>query len=177
MKDQERDHTCIVLDTSAVLRVEAISFRKEPVYLTPSTIQELRKRRTKSLEIDILIESKNIEIRESDSFAAEAARQLAKKSGDIKKLSKTDIDMIALAMQLKKEGERPLVLTDDYAIQNVLSLAEIKYKSIGLKTIRKTIIWQYVCPVCGSRYGLYKVCPVCGSKLVRRTTRGSGTGR
>lgn len=34
-------------------------------------------------------------------------------------LSKADLQVLALAMELKRRGLRPLIVTDDYSIQNV----------------------------------------------------------
>jgi UPF0271 protein len=66
----------------------------------------------------------------------EKATEVAKRFGLLNKLSKTDIDVIALALQLKEQGYSVTVLTDDYDIQNILQRIGIDFtsvKTVGIK--------------------------------------------
>ena len=87
----------------------------------------------------------------------------AKKTGDYYVLSKTDIDVIALALQLNAT-----IISDDYAIQNVARLMNLKYYGAGIETIKKEIKWKYRCTGCHKIYKNYiEICPVCGHKTKR----------
>ena len=50
----------------------------------------------------------------------------AKKTGDFIVLSKADLSLIALAIEFKEKGCKPIVLTDDFALQNVCRILKIE---------------------------------------------------
>ena len=53
--------------------------------------------------------------------------EISKKIGDIKNLSIVDMKVLALALELKNIGSTPLIITDDYSIQNVANKIDIKF--------------------------------------------------
>lgn len=87
--------------------------------------------------------------------------KIAEESGDIGQLSRTDIDVLALALEISAS-----ILTNDLAIQNVCRLAGIGYESFKSKRIKNEITWKYKCEGCGRIYDkLLKECPHCGNNL------------
>ena len=79
-------------------------------------------------------------------------------------LSVTDIKIIALAIELNS----PLI-SEDYGIQNVSSMMNVKYKSIRESGIKKIINWEYYCMGCRKIYSKdKKICQDCGSIIKRR---------
>ncbi len=90
----------------------------------------------------------------------------AKETGDLPKLSEADLSIIALAM----ERSQVIVVTDDFAVQNVLSYLKIKFTGggeLGDRTIRQTRIWKPRCRGCGRFFDdqNIKECPICGSEV------------
>ncbi|MEM3714318.1 MAG: hypothetical protein QXF82_05145, partial [Nitrososphaeria archaeon] len=98
------------------------------------------------------------------------AEEIAKETNDIKYLSKSDISTIALALELKEKGFEPIIITDDFSIQNVIKFLGLKYAPMATRGIRKLIKWKLYCPACGRKYNGEKLneCLVCGVKLKRK---------
>jgi UPF0271 protein len=66
---------------------------------------------------------------------------------------------------LREKGA--ILVTDDYAIQNVASLLKIQVDNILQPTIGKTYRWTRVCRGCGRKVEA-ETCPVCGSDTYLR---------
>jgi rRNA maturation endonuclease Nob1 len=144
--------------------------RSIPIYTVSSSLREL-KRGVKSFEVETLLQMGILKVVDVDRGMRDLARKLARRSGDIRKLSGADIDLIALALYLRDKGESPLFLTGDYAIQNVLAMAKIDFRSVGQKTIKSALIWNYQCPICRNVYDMGDTCPRCGTKLIKRAVK------
>ncbi len=95
--------------------------------------------------------------------------EMAKKTGDIHRLSETDVRLIARSLDETEKGEVVLV-TDDYSIQNIARLFGIKIETITQPGISKAFKWIKVCRGCG-REMVDDVCPVCGSEAVLRRVK------
>ena len=92
----------------------------------------------------------------------------AKRSGDLGSLSKSDLKLLALALQLQEEGLEPFLVTDDYTVQNLASRFKIRWLSVKTRGIERRVKWHYRCTACGRVYYEYmEGCPVCGHKLKR----------
>lgn len=94
--------------------------------------------------------------------------EMAKYTRDIEELSSTDIDILAKALEYK---ESAVLLTDDYAIQNVASLLGIDVKPVAQKNIRDLLVWEKQCVGCRKRFDEGDTCPICGSPLKKRRKR------
>ena len=152
----------IVLDTSALLGGFEVSL-KEKAYIPRSVLEEIQKGKMKK-KLDIL--KYFLEIISPEENSKEVVMKAAKKSGDIEKLSSTDIDVMALAYEINGT-----ILSDDYRIQNVSSILDINYENIQQEKIREEFNWEYRCSGCGRYFEKeHKECPICGSSL--RITRG-----
>ncbi|MDO5846915.1 MAG: nucleotide-binding protein [Methanocorpusculum sp.] len=98
----------------------------------------------------------------ADSSAVKAA---AAASGDLRVLSDTDISVIALALSMKG-----VVVSSDFAVQNVCRHLQIPVKSLLEKTAKKKV-WKRICSGCGAEIpDGYDECQICGSKPVPRGT-------
>jgi rRNA maturation endonuclease Nob1 len=62
--------------------------------------------------------------------------------GDVGVLSKADIEVLALALDLKKKGLSPAVVSDDYAIQNVSETLGIEHASLTTFGIARRFDWS-----------------------------------
>lgn len=116
--------------------------------------------------LDALIDSGNLVILQPDDSSITTVENAAKHSGDIAKLSKADISILALAYQLKR-----ILITDDYRIANVSQSLDIVVKTIGnqgIKRIRRSIA---ICPACKITFSPQTTeCLNCGNKLKYRYT-------
>ena len=101
-------------------------------------------------------------------------REASKKVGDILSLSEADKQVLALALELKSAGYTPLIVTDDYSIQNVANQIDVEFAPLMTFGIRFRLHWILYCPACHKKYPSdyrLKVCEVCGTVLKRKPLR------
>ena len=150
---------------------------EDETYTVPDVAEELRTQTGPSYRLTVSSSSGKMKIqaptRESLREVADHARLL----GDRLVLSKADSSILALAVDLKKTGKTPIIVSDDYAIQNVAEGMGIGYQSLSSLGIRQKFKWAYYCPACFKRYlaGDLQVCGVCGTKLKRRPLQKEST--
>jgi UPF0271 protein len=73
---------------------------------------------------------------------------------------------------LKGAGRNPVILTDDYGLQNIARVLGVEYSSVATRGITSVFEWLVHCPGCGRRVrGDAKVCPDCGSRLTKAVRR------
>lgn len=112
--------------------------------------------------LSYFLNSGKIKVKEPN---AEIVKEITKKSqmtGDT--LSLTDIKLIALALELDSA-----IISEDYGVQNVSSMVDVKYKSIRESGIKKIINWEYYCMGCKKIHSKdKKICQDCGSIIKRR---------
>ena len=143
-----------ILDSSALFSMEDLP---EDSICPPGVAEELRRYKDPRLDRwgDLL------RISECTKESADRVREVARKSGDMGRLSDVDISVIALAIDVGG-----IILTDDYSIQNVSRIMGMDYKSIGTPGIRKVERWNYRCNGCGKWFKEdVKECPICGHSL------------
>lgn len=155
-----------LIDTSAILSGKPINLNNSSMVTTPLVSDELKPggkdyRKFQFLqEIGLTIQSASIE-------SIKKIKKTAEKTGDIERLSSADIEIIALAWDIKIKGkDESVILTDDYSIQNVANNLKIKFQSVSQRGITKRFKWLYHCPGCGKRYNeSIKICNICGTKI------------
>ena len=78
-----------------------------------------------------------------------------------------------LAVFLKKKGYSPIILSNDYRIQNVALKLKIKCFSTSEKKIKKFIRWHKICMGCNTEFkeSYAGVCDNCGSNLKTRAIK------
>jgi endoribonuclease Nob1 len=114
--------------------------------------------------IEALLDADSLEIIDPDKNSIEKVKAAAKKTGDYQKLSKADLSIVALALQLQTK-----LLTDDYAVANVASALKIPVESSSSKGIKETRKWIAYCSACGKAFGPdAKECLLCGNRLRRK---------
>ncbi len=112
---------------------------------------------------------KDVRVEEAKEPYISRVISAAKKTGDIYKLSETDIKVLAKALELVNLRKAVLV-TDDYSIQNVARTLGIEVEVVVQPGISKAFKWVKVCKGCGRRVD-GDVCPVCGSEVVLRRVK------
>ncbi len=148
-----------ILDTSAFLSGKSIPMDIE-IIIPKSVLEELKYKKNYSF----LLERSRIMV--PSELSIKIATEAAIKTGDINKLSKTDIDIIALSQEFDAT-----VITDDYAIQNVLKFLNVPYMGMMMQEIKENFKWVYRCTGCKRYFDkYYESCPICGSplKLVKK---------
>jgi endoribonuclease Nob1 len=152
----------VVLDTSALFSMESIPGDYE-AYTVPGVVDELKKYN----DTRWMFWEHQLTVMNPSPLARKAISQASQATGDSKRLSPVDLDLLALAKDLNAT-----ILTDDYSIQNTAKFLGMQYRSVGMKAIKQLVKWNYKCLGCGKVFDKEMPdCPVCGSKL--RTTRAS----
>jgi len=132
----------------------------------PSVVSELKSNEA-AMRFDLARESgARVEMPE-DAFR-EKVLQTANKTKDCEELSSTDIDILAKALEYKGNS---VLLTDDYAVQNVAKVLGLEVKPVAQKKIKDVLVWQKQCTGCRRKFDSGDVCPVCGSPLKKRRKR------
>lgn len=145
----------VVLDTTAIIYLS--DFRKFDEVLTVQEVVDEVKDRVTAMKLSGLV----FKTVEPSATAVEKIKRIAKDTGDLEKLSDTDVKVLALA----KENSCTII-SDDRNIQNVAEKLNIEYISIYSEKITKLITWKKFCKNCEKFYDK-KRCPVCGVRLVR----------
>lgn len=140
-------------------------------YSVPEVTAELRQAGP-SYRLAISVSSGKLQIRIPSDASLRDVQNKAKMLGDRIALSSADVNILALALDLRKDSKEPVIVSDDYAVQNVAEGIGISYQSLATLGIRQKFDWIYYCPACFLRYsGEIKTCRVCGTKLKRKPLR------
>jgi endoribonuclease Nob1 len=134
-------------------------------YTTQEILEELGEDQRLRLELT----KEWLQIREPSARSLKPVQEAAAETGDTFVLSTADLSILALALEIRGEGARVTLLTDDYAIQNVAARLQIPFQNFAWRGIRRTITWELYCPTCRKTYNTrQRICPNCGSTLKRR---------
>jgi len=139
-------------------------------YSVPEVADELREQTGPSYRLTVSRSSGKLTIRSPTAASLEEVAEKARVLGDRVVLSKADTSVLALALDLRGEGKTPVIVSDDYAVQNVAEGIRIAYQPLATLGIREKFSWIYYCPACYRRYAQtdLQVCQVCGTKLKRK---------
>ena len=152
-----------VLDATAMRSGLSIDGSNE-YHTTPSVVGELKRGKVaRDLE---MLEGLHITISEPKEEFLSMIKSAAEKTGDISRLSETDVDVLALALELGAT-----IVSDDYSIQNVSRTLNINYGGGVERGIKEVYEWTYRCTGCGRYFDEKKdSCQICGSalKVVRK---------
>lgn len=106
----------------------------------------------------------DVTVFEPSSAAVEQVREAAENVGE--ELSAADMQVLALA--LEKDA---IIVSDDYGVQNVASVLDVRYEGFLKEEITDEIEWVYRCTGCGKTFPVAvtegKTCSDCGNRLKR----------
>jgi UPF0271 protein len=160
-----------VLDTSAfVAGFDPFSISEEQVTV-PKVEEEIRGNSMTWVRFRTAVENSRVKVKGPSEEYWKRARASANKVGDTFFLSETDLQILALALELKAEGCASQIVTDDYSIQNVATQIGIDFVSLATFGIRRLLEWIRYCPACHREYPAdynSKKCAVCGTTLKRK---------
>jgi len=161
----------LILDASAfIMGYDPLSVGY-PQFSVPSVLNELLPETTEWLRCSVAEQSGKLKILQPSKEFVNKIKSLSTSMGDIRILSDADVQILALALELKSEGKSPIIVSDDYSIQNVAERMGLKYKSLATFGIRYQFDWILYCPACHRKYPSGYVgesCGVCGTTLRRK---------
>lgn len=175
----QAEEIAIVLDTSAVIRgltfIEGLNgadkvVRTERIFLfLPHSVVEETKYESTKVQLNLL--SDRITVIKAGRKYLDQAMKIAAKVGLKSELSETDLEVIALALELKERYKRVYVATDDARIQNACVFSGIEV--IGFKKRIKYLLLRIKkCSVCEFEFDSdTNECPSCGSEKFRYIVR------
>ncbi len=161
----------IVLDTSAFIAGFDPLAVPEKQYTVPEVRKELIAGSMPWMRFNAAIENRKLTVRNPKSSVLQEIQEASRKVGDMRYLSEADLQVLALALELKGSGLSPLIITDDYSIQNVANKIDVEFTSLLTFGIKFRFKWILYCPACYRKYPSdykFKICEVCGTELKRK---------
>ena len=161
----------IVLDTSAFIAGFDPLAVPEKQYTVPEVRKELIAGSMPWMRFNAAIENRKLTVRNPKSSVLQEIQEASRKVGDMRYLSEADLQVLALALELKGSGLSPLIITDDYSIQNVANKIDVEFTSLLTFGIKFRFKWILYCPACFRKYPSdykFKSCEVCGTELKRK---------
>jgi len=151
-----------ILDASAFYA--GIPFSTTDEFFTTSLIfDEIKHIKKNHDAIGTLMEAKRLKISDPDAEFVDKIKVASKKTGDFNQLSKQDISVIALCLQMNGE-----IITDDFAISNVAKNLNLKVLPLMTSGINDVGNWIHYCPGCKKNFESGSECPLCGTQLKRK---------
>jgi len=132
-------------------------------YTTSLVYDEIKHIKKNHDALGILLETNRLKIREPNIDSMNAAVKASKDTGDFQYLSKQDISVIALCIDLNGQ-----IITDDFAISNVAKNLGLSVSPLMTEGIQDVGEWIHYCPGCRSNHKNGKECPMCGTLLKRK---------
>ncbi|MDH3313289.1 MAG: PIN domain-containing protein [Nitrosopumilus sp.] len=136
-------------------------------YTTSLVYDEIKHIKKNQDVLGTLLETNRLKVREPDKESTMAAVKAARDTGDYQQLSKQDVSIIALCIELNGE-----IISDDFAISNVVRNLGLKISPIMTQGITDVGKWAHYCPGCRTNHDSGSECPMCGTPLKRRLLKG-----
>ena len=139
---------------------------QEQSFTTPLVFEEIKHIKKSHDAVQTLIDLGRLKIVEPEEKIIDFILEKAKNTGDLLNLSKEDVSVLALCIQLNGE-----LVTDDYTVSNVAKHLNLKVIPIMTKGISKIFDSVYFCPACNKIFEKMSECPICGSKLKKKSAK------
>lgn len=161
--NKTKENKVYILDTSAILSGKPLDFTDASMITTFSVSSELQSG-GKDYQNFLYLKDKGLEFQIPSKESIDFIEKTSKKTGDKGRVSKVDLEILALALDLQKKGLDAIILSDDYSIQNIASELKLDFESISQKGITKKLKWGVKCRGCGKKFKEnISVCLICGS--------------
>ena len=151
-----------ILDASSFYAGVPFSSMNE-FFTTPLVYDEIKHIKKNHDALETLLGTNRLKIREPNQQSINRAIEISKKTGDFQQLSKQDLSVIALGIEMSGQ-----VITDDFAVSNVVKNLGLKISSIMTEGISDVGKWIHYCPGCRSNHKSGKECPSCGTPLKKK---------
>ena len=171
MQTESNRKKVMVLDTSAFIS----GFDPFTIQIAQYTVSEVRHELSPNslawTRFNTAVENGKLKVRTPKAEFVNRVEASSKTVGDLLFLSSADKQVLALGLELKDEGYRPEIVTDDYSIQNVANQLNIAFAPLMTFGIRYRFHWTLYCPACHRKYPAdYQAehCQICGTRLKRK---------
>jgi len=153
-----------IFDTSAIFSGKPISLDNNILVTTLGISKEITPGGRDYQTFQYLME-KGLAIDTPSKESISKINKISAETGDKDRLSVADKEILALALDVNKDTTKEaIIITDDYSIQNVAHVLNIKYENISQPGITKKFKWIYRCSGCGKKFEEnIKTCPICGA--------------
>lgn len=157
-----------MLDTSAFIMGFTPS-KTDDAYSVGAVEEELSEGTMPQLRFRMFRDKGDLKVQPPSLRAERMVEDASSKAGESGYLSRADREVLALATDLKLDGHEPVIVSDDYAIQNLADHLQISHSSLANFGIVHRFDWIMYCPACFRRYKPpEKKCLVCGTELRRK---------
>ncbi|MHA2360955.1 MAG: NOB1 family endonuclease, partial [Candidatus Thorarchaeota archaeon] len=158
-----------VLDTGGLLTTWTDGHLEEEFITTSSIIDELQNRPSK-MRAETLISAGRLKEESANANALQIVSDTAKKMGDLKVLSESDIEIIALALSKKESSYDVVLVSTDLAVLNTASSLDLEIHDPKGRMAHQ-IKWHLKCPACDHterKASSDLECPICGTTMRRK---------
>jgi UPF0271 protein len=162
----------LLLDTSAFIMGYETTDVEAEHYTVPLVQEELMEGDLAELRFDSAVRRGRLKVVTPNPENLSEVRAVILEMGEAGVLSATDEQLLALGVQLKFSA--PVIVSDDYSVQNVADRLGLGFRSLATPGIKRRFEWVIYCPGCHKIFSAPqpgKVCPMCGTELRRRPGR------
>ncbi|MEM2935673.1 MAG: hypothetical protein QW231_00660 [Candidatus Bathyarchaeia archaeon] len=171
-----RKRRAVILDASAFIAgFDPFSVAGKQ-YSVPAVERELIENSMPWIRFKTAVDGKKLRLRTPKAFFLNRVKEASRGVGDALLLSEVDLQVLALALEQKEAKYHPVIVTDDYSIQNVANQISVEFASLATFGIRYRLQWIRYCPACYRKYPSdyrAKNCRVCGTELKRKPLKQS----
>ncbi len=128
---REQEKTVLVLDTVAFLSGYAL-YSQNMLYTVDEVVDEIRDKESRR-RFEELVSSNKLKIMKPSKRIDPGIIG----SHLYERLSRADLKILELALELREKGYAPLVVTDDYAIQKACVMLGLKYVKVRYPGIKE----------------------------------------
>jgi UPF0271 protein len=165
----------LIIDSSAVIMGYNPLGVSAKQYTTSTVIDEVRQNTVSYTRLKLALDTGKLRLYDPSIECSNEVKEASRRTGDLAVLSPTDIEILAVALELTRIDSSPILVSDDYTIQNVATFLGIDYCSLTTFGIRYRFQWLWYCPACKKRFvpnvSLDTSCDVCGTQLKRRVLK------
>ena len=161
----------ILLDTSAFIAGYEILDSSREHYTVPAVKDELERDELIKMRFDVAVQTGKIRVMTPHEPYLSRVKDALLKLGEAGFASETDSELLALCLQLRAEGKSPILLSDDYSIQNLADYLDVRHRGMATEGIKRRFKWSIYCPGCRKHFEEPQpedICPVCGTTLKRK---------
>lgn len=163
-----------MLDTSAFILGYDTTDTDADLYTVPLVREELREGGLAKLRLDSAVRNGRLKMVKPDLSHTNDVGLTVAEMGEAYVLSETDSQLLALGVQLILKGLSPIIVSDDYSVQNIANSLGLKFRSLATTGIKRQFEWVTYCPGCRKTFQTGQpegLCPVCGTKLRRKPVK------
>ena len=171
MSDRGGEAKVLVLDTSAFIAGYGAPGSGEVLFTVPAVKEEVREGGLQRYRFENAEKMGVLTVIEPGEEYRKEVQRVLTEMGEAGVLSEADTQILSLGLQQKTEGKKTVIVSDDYAVQNVADKLGLGIKSLVTQGIKKRYRWITYCPGCRRAFHdppADRICTVCGTALKRR---------